>query len=74
VDTYKSAKTLWHYIFTRFAALRQFRWGCGDSDSSQSRGSLSAKLTAKQKAFVLESGFDLLQGFKTAKHLCSFAL
>jgi len=58
------------------AVLRQLaqRWGCGDSGSSQSRGSLSAELTAKQKAFVLKSRFDLLQGFKTAKHLCPFAL
>jgi hypothetical protein len=77
MDTYKSAMTLWHYIFTGSAALlRQLAhgWGCGDSGSSQSRGSLSAKLTAKQKTFVLKSGFDLLECFKTAKCLCPFAL
>jgi hypothetical protein len=76
MDTYRSAKTLWHYMFTGSAALRQLAhgWGCGDSGSSQSRGSLSAKLTPKQKALVLKSGFDLLECFKTAKHLCPFAL
>jgi hypothetical protein len=50
------------------------RWGCADSGSSQSRGGLTGKLTAKKKAFVLESGFDLLQCLKTAKRLCPFAL
>jgi hypothetical protein len=47
-------------------------WGCGDSGSSQSRRSLTGQLAAKQKAFVLESGFDLLACLKTAKYLCPF--
>jgi hypothetical protein len=63
-------------FFARLAVLRQLaqRWGCANSGSSQSRRSLSAKLTAEQKAFILKNGFDLLQCFKTANDLCPFAL
>jgi maltose/maltodextrin transport system substrate-binding protein len=37
-------------------------------------GQIGAKLTAKQKAFVLKSRFDLLQCFKAPNHLCPIAL
>jgi hypothetical protein len=43
--------------------------GCSESGSRQCGGRLG-KLTAKKKAFILESGFDLLQCLKTTKHLC----
>jgi len=62
-------------FFADLAVLKQLtqRWGCANSGGSQSHGSLSAKLTAEQKAFILKNGFDLLQGFKTANYLGPFA-
>ena len=54
METYKSAKTLWHYPIDRLGQLAQRGWR-GDSGSPQSRGSLTRKLTPQKKAFVLMS-------------------
>ena len=67
-------KVSWHYIFRLGAILVEFLQSrrYRDPRSADRLRSMRRKVAAKEKASVLEIGFDLLQGIQPANDLFPF--